>query len=110
MICFRCEDFRLRNQVVNSRRGPWDRRRYVPPPADQLCFRDWILHAVVHAELHTPLLYLGFLDARQDGDIIFWRWDFWRAHAARHLWRLRLWAWRARRGRKTPGEGCPPSF
>jgi hypothetical protein len=112
VICFRCEDQRQRALAVNRiRRRGWSKRLMcVPDRADSLSPRDWLLHLVLHAELHVPLICLGFLDAHEDGGIIFWRWDPWNATMRPQLWRALWMRWKWRKGRGYARGGCPPSF
>ncbi len=84
VICFRCYDEAAWARTINPRRGPW-KRHVSEPPVENLSLRDWILHAVVHADLHDPLLALGFLDAERDLGLIFWRWDPWNARMAAEI-------------------------
>jgi hypothetical protein len=81
VICFRCVEDRTRLWEKWRERGPWvyDRSHLELTPG------DFLIHLAVHSDIHIALVTLGFLDAEEDGGILFWRWDPWNAKMATAL-------------------------
>jgi hypothetical protein len=83
VICFACQD--LRDRGFPHDLGPRD-----------LPLSGWIVHLLHHTGERAGwdvvgflVLHVGVLDAPAEGEVCFWRWDFWNSNMKRRWKEIR---------------------